>query len=299
MEKNNATNNEFILDALRTTYPKDAEVLFKLCTHGLQQPLGVDHPQIIQDLIGTKLNQSEFKKIQVGYVMITAYYFLLDAVADGHLEDNLNSLYLTHFLTLACQKFDEVIFTNPKIDFKNFNSTFQQLVSENAEAIRLENKFSSNPFTFSEEEEYSSIVGRSNSSIILLELIASLSDRTNKYDVKEVLRDFAFFVQLGDDLADWRDDYKAHKYSSFLRELFSKHSRILTENELEEEIYLSNIFESRALKVIKGLENTIKKIEAIGEGNGNYLKLLIQNQIEKIKVLMTQVIEIKLHFNNV
>lgn len=299
MEKNNTINNQLILDALRETYPDDAEILFRLCNHGLEQPLGIDHPLIIQDLIGAKLNQNDFEKIQVGYVMITAYYFLLDAVADGHLDDKLNSLYLTHLLTLACQKFDEVIFSNSKVDFKNFNSTFQQLVSENAKAIRLENQFSSNAFTFSEEEEYSSIVGRSNSSIILLELIASLTQTNNKSKLKEVLRDFAFFVQLGDDLADWRDDYKAQKYSSFLRELFSKHGQILSESELEEEIYLTSIFEARALKVIKGLENTNRKIETVSESNGKYLKLLIQNQIEKIKLLMTQVIEIKLRFKNV
>lgn len=299
MEKNNTINNQLILDALRATYPDDAEALFRLCNHGLEQPLGIDHPVIIQDLIGTKLNQDDFEKIQVGYVMITAYYFLLDAVADGHLDDNLNSLYLTHLLTLACQKFDEVIFSNSKVDFKNFNSTFHQLVSENAKAIRLENQFSSNAFTFSEEKEYSSIVGRSNSSIILLELIASLTQANNKNSLKEILKDFAFFVQLGDDLADWRDDYKAQKYSSFLRELFSKHGHILSEIELEEEIYLSSIFETRALKVIKGLENTIRKIEAESESNGKFLKLLIQNQVEKIKLLMTQVIEIKLRFKNV
>ena len=58
------------------------------------------------------------------------------------------------------------------------------------------------------------------------------------------------------DLADWREDYNAHKYSTFLRELFTEHK------------YLSGIFEARALKVIKGLENTISKIEAIDKNNG-------------------------------
>ena len=70
------------------------------------------------------------------------------------------------------------------------------------------------------------------------------------------------------DLADWREDYNAHKYSTFLRELFTEHKRILSVQELEEEIYLSGIFEARALKVIKGLENTISKIEAIDKNNG-------------------------------
>lgn len=299
MQQENLKNNQLIFDALNESFPTDAEALFRLCNHGMLHPLGIDHPNVIQDLIGIKLNQNDFEKIQIGYVMITAYYFLLDAVTDGHLDDILNTLYLTHLLTLACQNFDEVIFANRETDFKRFYAIFKKLVSENANAIRLENQFSSNPFSFSEDKEYSSIVGRSNSSIILLELIASLSNTSGTERLKDILQDFAFFVQLGDDLADWREDYNAKKYSSFLRELFTKHNRMLTESELEEEIYLSSIFERRAVKVIKGLENTIDKIEAVSNTNGTFLKMLIRNQIEKIKLLLTQVIEIKLRLKNV
>lgn len=298
MQLDSPIKHHLIFNALRETFPDDAEALFRLCQPGISEPLGLSHPQIVEDLLGVRLESNDLEKIQVGYVMITAYYFLLDAVVDGHLDDPLRALYLTHFLALACQKFDGVIFSHPDKDFKRFNRAFNNLVSKNAKAIRLENQFSSNSLSFSEEKEYASIVGRSNSSIMLLELIGALTNQTTTDQYKEVLQDFAYFVQLGDDLADWREDYVAKKYSTFLRELFAKHKRILSEEELEEEIYLSGIFEARALKVINGLENTISKIETIDKNNGILLKMHINHQIEAVKQLMTQVIEIKIHFNN-
>lgn len=298
MQPDKPKNNHFILNALLETFPDDAQALFRLCQLGLSEPLGLSHPEVVEDLMGVEIDGNDREKIQVGYVMITAYYFLLDAVVDGHLDDPLLALYLTHFLSLACRKFDEVIYSYPDKDVERFKTEFNNLVSKNAMAIRLENEFSANSLSFSEEKEYASIVGRSNSSIVLLELIGVLTHQANTDQYKEVLQDFAYFVQLGDDLADWREDYKAHKYSTFLRELFTQHKRILSEQELEEEIYLSGVFEARALKVIKGLEHTISKIEAIDKNNGSYLKAHIKHQIEAVKQLMTHVIEIKLHFNN-
>jgi hypothetical protein len=299
MEESKTTYQNTISKALHEAFPEDAKVLLRLCNHGLDQPLGFDHPFIIEDLVGKNLSEKDFENIRLAYVMVTAYYFLLDAVADDHLENKLHSLYLTHLLTLACQKFDEVIFSNPHIDSSKFNKIFHQLISENAKAIRLENEFASNPFSYSEQNEYASIVGRSNSSIILLQIIATLTESDSTNDLEEILKDFAFFVQLGDDLADWRDDFKTKKYTSFLREIFSKHNRVLTEEELEEEIYLTTIFEARAVKVIKGLERITKQIEKRSSDKGKHLKLLIQLQIEKIKILMTHVIEIKLKAKSV
>ena len=299
MEEKITINQNSIFSALHEAFPEDAVALLRLCNHGLDQPLGIDHPFIIEDLVGKKLSKKDFENIRLGYVMVTAYYFLLDAVVDDHLENKLQSLYLTHLLTLACQKFDEVIYSNPKIDSRNFNKIFHQLISENAKAIRLENEFASNPFSYSEQNEYTSIVGRSNSSIILLQIIATLTETDNTNELEEILKDFAFFVQLGDDLADWRDDFKTKKYTSFLREIFSKHNRVLTEEELEEEIYLTTIFEARAGKVIKGLDRITKQIEKRSNDKGKHLILLIQLQIEKIKTLMTQVIEIKLKAKSV
>lgn len=299
MEERKTKSQNTIFKALHEAFPEDAEILLRLCNHGLEQPLGFDHPFIIADLVGKKLSEKDFENIRLAYVMVTAYYFLLDAVVDDHLENKLQSLYLSHLLTLACQKFDEVIYSNPKIDSSNFNKTLHQLISENAKAIRLENEFAANPFSYSEQNEYASIVGRSNSSIILLQIISTLTETENIEELKEILSDFAFFVQLGDDLADWRDDFKTKKYTSFLREIFSKHNRVLTEEELDEEIYLTTTFELRVVKVIKGLEGITKQIEKRSNDKGKHLKLLIQLQIEKIKILMTQVIEIKLKAKSV
>lgn len=292
-------NYSTIYQTLNEAFPEDAEALIRLCNHGLEQPLGFDHPFIIQDLVGAKISERDFENIQLGYVMVTAYYFLLDAVIDEHLENKLDSLYLTHFMTLACQKFDNVIYSNPNINIGSFNKVFHQLISENAKAIRLENEYSSNPFAYSEQNEYKSIVGRSNSSIILLQIISMLTEINNTDDLRRILEDFAFFVQLGDDLADWRDDFKAKNYTSFLREIFSKYNTILTEEELEEEIYLTTFFEARIVKVINGLNAITVQIEKRSVDKGKYLIFLIEHQIEKIKSLMVQVVEIKLQACNI
>lgn len=294
MYENSSSDHELIYNSLSDAFGNDAEQLMIFCYHGLNQPLGIDHPLIIQNLVGGSLSKSDFENVKVGYVLITAYYFLLDAVVDEHLKNKLHPLYLTHLLALSCQKFGEILYSKKIKNPENFNRAFYRLISENALAIRLENEFSLNPLYYSEKEEYESITGRSNSSIMLLELISFLTGKNEISNIKKILQEFAFYVQLGDDLADWREDYNTKKYTSFLREIFSKHGRILNEEHLEEEIYLTGIFEARALKVINGLENVLISLNDPNIG-GKHLTELIEFQIKKVKALLAQIITIKLN----
>jgi hypothetical protein len=291
----NFCQNE-VVERIRECYPNESDKLIKLCYHGLAEPLGYYHPEMVQHLMGVDLEKERMLNLRLGYVFLSSYYFLLDAVVDEHLDNSDHCLYLTHLLSLAWDHFSEIFISAPPEQFSSFKRSFHELIHGNAKAIIDERDTFKSPLHYSEEYEYESIVGRSNSSLVLVEILNCLSTvcKTQTADIKKIVKDFAFYVQLGDDLADWRQDYHSCKYSGFLRELFSANSRILTEEEVEEAIYLSLVFENRCIKIINGLRHISSTLQQKYPGSGNALNLLIENHIARIKESLGNVIQIKL-----
>jgi hypothetical protein len=101
----------------------------------------------------------------------------------------------------------------------------------------------------------------------LFEYYWMLSDNSNLPFVISKLREFVFLMQLGDDLGDWREDFRAGRWTSFLRECFGILGCIPLEQELEEYVYLSGAYELRLARVVTGLSGIADAFCRIGQND--------------------------------
>jgi hypothetical protein len=256
---------------LSEDYPNDAEVLLPLClTDSGRHPLYFDHPGFVWEAVGLEgLPRVVFNDMQCGYVYLSAYYFCVDSVLDGHprsssKQHDINgaALHLGHLLAGSIFRFEKAFETSFSDVASYFKGEIRRVLAENARAILAEIQFRSEPFKPNTDAEFDSIVGRSNSFILLFELAARMAREPLSSEVQRAIRSFVFYMQLADDLGDWREDYRAERWTSFLRECVSELGRIPSESELEQHVYLGGAYERRLQKVIKGFDKVLLEISS-------------------------------------
>ena len=100
------------------------------------------------------------------------------------------------------------------------------------------------------------LVNRSRLFIGLFEGICRLKGRPPLDAEIRILEEFLFWMQRGDDLGDWREDYRTGHNSYFIRlSIQANGERPATEAEMEEYVYLSGAYEEEAKRIINGLHN--------------------------------------------
>ena len=140
------------------------------------------------------------------------------------------------------------------------------MLLENARGNELEREFASAWLEPAVLEEFESIVARSNSFLFLFQVLTEIVlERTESF-LKQQLKTFVFYMQLGDDLTDWRKDFQTKHYTSFLRECFAELGRMPNEHELEGHVLLSGIFERRLERIILGFGHILRELQAFQTG---------------------------------
>lgn len=279
--------------AIKLDYPFDADTILKLCLNEVGFPSGYYHIDILLDALKVDFPDYKKEELRIVYIYLTAYYFLLDSTIDGHIEVKEHNLFLTHLLTGAICRLSK--FLNTYFPEK-FNECFNLLltkISENAAAVKNEYKHKENPFEPSERGELENIVGRANSSVFLLELIGIVTNNHISNNLRNIIYEFLYFMQLGDDLGDWRIDFEQKNYTSFLRLCFARLKIIPKEiHQLESFVYGSGIYEERAINILKGFDCVLKNI------NSSYFKLeeFILKQRDRLNTVLTDFIATKIYY---
>jgi hypothetical protein len=89
------------------------------------------------------------------------------------------------------------------------SAALRALLRENAIALLTETRFKEQPLAACTDEEKDNIVGRANLFMFLFTYYWDLSDNVESTVLISYLREFVFLMQLGDDLGDWREDFRA------------------------------------------------------------------------------------------
>lgn len=279
---------------LSQIFPREVDALVTLCTNNSGYPLGFAHPDSFLELVGFELEEKLLLKLRTGYVCLSGYYFLLDAIIDEHLTDSPKALYLSHLLSATHLLFYEVCREiNPSCQ-PRLSEIICSYISDNAEAVQAELRFQASPLVPAEVDEYMSIVGRSNSALLLYETLCAVSGRAIDITILGLLNDLVYYLQLIDDLGDWREDYCSKRWTSLLRTCFSRHKRILDEAEVEEEIYLSGISERRLATAINGLTRVQNGFISLQGVSSTRLQLLIDTQTKKARASLEERVQLKL-----
>jgi hypothetical protein len=256
-------------------------------------PLGYEHVAMLAEYCGVEDGSPGLRELTMGYVLISAYYFLLDAVADGHLANPVDCVYLTHLLAGGLEKISDSVVLADSSATSRARKVIHSHISENAAAIRLEKQLQENPFEIAPEEERRNIIGRSNSALLLFELMTLLYNQKSRPQDRLILEDIIYYLQLGDDLSDWREDFSSLRWTSFLRRCLSVLGRIPTEPELEVHVYLSGCYEEWASLIIRGL-NSASTTLAARENRPLKLIGLVESQKAMLEAALTDWITAKL-----
>lgn len=284
---------EFVRRRLSTLFPNDAETLLKFCLRLVPPGLGFDHVDILAELVPNPIEPSLKDDLRIGHALLTAYYTLLDSLVDGHLDEQQQGVYLTHLLGGALLLFSRVCDQVDGDRARRIEETIRAHISENARSVLLEIQLRAQPLIASHEEEYASIVGRSNSALLLYRTLRILSGGHNVPDITALLSDLLFYIQLGDDLVDWKEDYLAGRWTSFLRSVFILKGRVLGWSELEEQVYLGGLPEKQLADIINGLSGISTRLRSMCGFSSNLLQELIKDHRESYLNSLYEVLAIK------
>ncbi len=251
---------------------------------------------MLLETTGAVIESAAFRDLRIAYVFLSAYYFLLDATVDEHLYKKTDALYLTHLLSASCLLFCRVCYRLVPNKVGEIQKDVFSHVAGNAWAVRTELEFQKKPLEPNEEDEFDSVVGRSNSVLLLYRIIAKLTGTEVKPQLVKLLNDLVFFIQLGDDLGDWRIDFRAQRWTSTIRSCFHQQGRILSEAEMEQELYLSGFYEQRSARIINGLNAVLFGLESSPDFSSHTLLPMIRKLRERVYGLLTDMVSVKLSF---
>jgi len=282
-----ALTRKLLRERLAELYPGQEYELFYFCLTSNQVPFGYSHPDMILDLVAP--NTPIDDNLRLFYVFLCSYYFLLDAAVDGHLPTRTSIVTLTPLLHLAINALERITHSHaplrPLLQDGAFLSSY---ISRNSSAVRDEICFQSTPLVVDESVEYESIVNRSNCFFLLYQLATLLTQRPYCLHTVALLKHYTFYVQLADDLGDWRMDYQKQNYTSFLRQCFVDCGRLLSLDELEEYIYLKGKYETRLLHLISSCKQLINKLRSCTERSDTYFERAIRREQDNLLGLLTQ-----------
>lgn len=276
---------------LKEDYPESADSLIKLCVNDSEKNnlffthvfLAIDYFDKNNSKFGTAFTET----LLSSYSYLIAVFFCLDALVDGHSGINGNlatpelakaqTLFLTGGL-IRLRKFCSLV----NLDLFEIESKVNSVFYEYVLALEQEVKNQQALDDINPRSDYENIIGRANLFLFMFEIVGLACGKQISQQLLKVLKELMYFVQLSDDLEDWKQDFESGRYTSFLRGCLSKFEKIPCLTELEEFIYLKGSYESWLAKIIMGLDAISKELYNMGESDTLLMKYIgVQRQVTK------------------
>ena len=215
-------------------------------------PLGYRHVEYLDFWSSPGLDASIARDLRTAYVLLASVVFAIDRLWDEQSQSEDDILYPS-FLTLSAAKILSGIESRSGVHglVDAFLNSFD--VFSLAMKIERSARISRN---VDRHVDRNHLVNRSRLFIGLFEGICRLKGRPPLDAEIRILEEFLFWMQRGDDLGDWREDYRTGHNSYFIRlSIQANGERPATEAEMEEYVYLSGAYEEEAKRIINGLHN--------------------------------------------
>lgn len=286
--------------AIHEDFPGIENEVMKLCLNEVNYPMGYSHFDIFNQLSpSSTLSNNITEEIRISYVYMVAYFFALDRLVDSQSDKKIEKILLVPLVVSAYKRLF-AIHISSHLDPEILIDEFSRLMMVNTYALLDEEMKHQLPMIVNLKEDFENIYGRAILFEFLYKLVCWHKKEKIFTDVISAIREFLFFMQLGDDLGDWREDFLEKRWTSFLRECFSNIGYIPNnESELEEYVYLSGIYENRAEYVLHGLRHVHEQCLLIKEVNTEFFRDFINQQIDRCNVILGNFVNIKSGNNEV
>jgi hypothetical protein len=248
---------EWLVDAFG---PEDADRVYAHCTRGRGEPLGASHFSVAEELADVELDSSIARPLDVAYMLLTAYYFLLDSATDGHPDDPVLLSDLTLLLSGVWVALRQAGDNLKKEQVDEMVRLCLSRMGENAAAIRGEAEQIGSWQGRDERASRRSSVGRSNSALLLYELVCVAGGRRRDPEVLQILEEYLALIQESDDLDDWRDDLDAGRWTPFLKRCAEAAGGEDGQEAIVRVVYLEGGYERQAAIVIRRLRDATHRL---------------------------------------
>ncbi len=241
--------------------PEDGERLYGHCMRDQKEPLGSTHLMAAMELARVEVGPDVARPLAVAYMLLTAYYFLLDSGTDGHPDSPVDLADLTMLLSGAWVALREA---GRSLDEERVDEMIRRSLArmvENAAAIRLEATQIGSWRNRDEEASRRSSVGRSSSALLLYELVCIVGGRDCEQEAIAILEEYLAVIQESDDLDDWRDDLEAGRWTPFLKRCAEAAGGEPTPDAVMGQVYLGGGYERQAANVIRRLGDLTDRLE--------------------------------------
>lgn len=282
-------------------FGRDNDRFFEYCIGGSdKRPLYLTHLPIALSFLEVDfIGLSDIENINAGYVYQIASYYAIDAIVDKHKMQYCETEYLELAPDISClslasrNRYSKVIQKYVPEKKGKFDELFLQCQLVNSQSINQEIYFRNKPtITFNKKDEFLSMWGRSNPFLFLFEYFDLISTSESLLDKdRSIIKELLYYLQWGDDIGDWREDFNREKWTPFLRKSIRNFNLIPSEKQLEEEIYLSGIYEEEFVNINKNFKKLINELRGVKRKQ----KLIdfIFTSYQKIEILLNSFNEIK------
>ena len=233
-------------------FPRHVESVLRVVLNEVGAPLGYRHVEYLDSWSSPGLDASIARDLRTAYVLLASVVFAIDRLWDEQSQNEDDILYPS-FLALSAAKILSAIESRSGIHglvdaFLNSFDVFS-LAMKMERSARISRNVD-------RHVDRNHLVNRSRLFIGLFEGICRLKGRPPLDAEIRILEEFLFWMQRGDDLGDWREDYRTGHNSYFIRlSIQANGERPATEAEMEEYVYLSGAYEEEAKRIINGLHN--------------------------------------------
>jgi len=224
-------------------------------------PVGITHVSYFDQLFDPALDENDLSDLTVIYVYLAAAFFCVDHVCDGDTKNIIEPLG-SHLLLAKAIRRLEIISSRQAGLSDSPADLVGDLFVEFTQAMIAEKHAKSQHRPLSEADERRHVVGRSWLVIFMIKIVRIVKQLPPSNDNEEVCKDMIFYLQLGDDWGDWREDYRSGNWSTFLRDCVQHMGRPpKDENELERFIYLSGAYERWGKLIMEGLHSVAQRLQ--------------------------------------
>lgn len=260
--------------------------MHKLCINSSGAAVGESHVSCLNELYEPVLEQGVVEDLSIPYIYLAASFFCIDHVFDGDEHESIEVLAPSLLISAAIGRLLRLVKSDLVIE----------------KVVGLHNRFLSAMLLEKESlarfdivaGDRDHMVDRSYLFIFALEMLALVKSINLSSDDVEDIREFLYLMQRGDDIGDWREDYKAAKYTTFLKSAFAKMGATNpSEAELERFIYLSGIYEDECRAISTQMRVVAAGVVARLGFRGDALVAFIERQVERIEFVRGNFVRVK------
>jgi len=228
---------------------------------------GDEHVAIFAELCGLSTDHPIVQKLRIPYIIFGKHYFMLDAVVDDH-SSSSDVLYVTHILFATFyQIVSELMTSTTPEKAMACAQIMAKRIAENTMAVENELIFRATPDPIGKAEEYAMMVGRSNCTILFYEIMCFLNNMEPHPEIVEVLFDVVHYMQMGDDVGDWTDDFENNIWTPLLKEC-AKHlesTENVSRQDIECALFTTGVYENHLRNIILGMNGIEERLKQIPE----------------------------------